>query len=317
MITFRASGAGYCIRQIVTAVLNPALTQPEEKVMPFLNMGHHFQAGVEQFLKSQAIGVHEAEKEVSWDASSGEWGWRGHVDGVLRPKELLEVKAVTRDRWEKLRDGKSWREMYPQYMGQATVYAAAAHAKLVRFLFINRDSSVMIGGIEKLDHPAYIFDESYIFRPTKKYFNQICVKHELAAELIQEGVVPEECDFPGWCFYCQAWGSKAPKKSMGRVYSIDDSEDAFDVCLRFRELNQKKKEVEAELKDAKDLVSQQLDTYEADGFTVEAGDDVFTINRTLIQMARADSAEVRAAIDRGEIHKSDSSYYKVSISQKR
>ena len=120
-LTFGASSAGYCIRAMVAAKREgPAVPHSDAAEEPFLDMGHRFQDSVIDFLRGH--GVRIAGVEAEGILVRDDYEVAGHVDGVLERSELLEVKAVTSDWFQKIVQADHWGEIYPQYKRQAWMY---------------------------------------------------------------------------------------------------------------------------------------------------------------------------------------------------
>lgn len=314
MLTFRASRAGHCTREIVLAELKPEVVEAPEAKIPFLEMGVKYQEKVTEILEEQEVLVTGIENTVIWKHPSGQWRFVGHIDGVIETGSLLEVKAITSGMYQKLLD-KPWMELYPGYVSQAQVYLAASGASRTKFIFANRDSMNMVGGLG-IKHDAYTFRKDMILRRNTKDFTSVILKHEKAFSLIKKEEAPEECDNLGWCFFCQQYGSKTKSKSSQvRTVSIEEGDEVFGVTQDYQRLSRKKKNLEAELKDCRDLVESGMRDLKADALSVEAPDGDFTLTRTEVSSVRPDKDEIKSAVERGEIHKVESSYYRLTLKE--
>jgi hypothetical protein len=119
------------------------------------------------------------------------------------------------------------------------------------FIYYNRDTSEMMGGLE-IEHDAYQYrPDLYEKRDPAKW---------------EDGEVPEGCDAEGYCFFCGATGSGLKRKRYKRIMLFEDD-------TGFSELIS----VAAALRGEKDRVLFWLDHYDnADELTLE---DAYSFKR--------------------------------------
>jgi hypothetical protein len=352
VIEFRASMAGACIRKLAlygAAPDDPAFTAPPNR-QRFLQAGHTIQAQLVDELRSTGEydlnpqGV-EAEGRVEYPELG--FALTGHVDGHLAiPEvgELLEVKAITKARYDKMIDAPDWRALYPQYVAPAQVYMHMPELVLpanvvggpfkakgpfyaTRMLFACRDSFNMLGGFD-VDNsvlPAYAYREDMIEVADKALYEKILERHAIAATYAEHGDVPDECDAEGWCFHCQTWGSLGTGPTKGRIIHIPHGEEGFDHAFnRAQDYTHHKMSVDAHGKESKRLRLEILAWMEeedpkAAGFDFECeegSNQLISIRRSEMRRTYPDKEAIAALVSAGEIGKTGSTSEQLRVTTK-
>lgn len=228
MIQFRASGAGNCTRQIVAQQLDPSLRVADEARRPFLDAGHFLQDAVEAFIEEQLPGELDLlMREAGGELLLNNWAITGHIDGRFHDGRLLEVKAIKANSFEKLQKTYHFADQYGHYVPQALMYQKMFDAPATHFVFYNRNTSEMMGSLN-IDHPVWTKRQDMFIEFDPGHYEALVEKFDRAAEYIEKGEMPSECDAEGYCWWCGAQGTtmkKATKKSVGLM--PDDDEYAY------------------------------------------------------------------------------------------
>lgn len=293
LLIFRASAAGSCSRKIAQMILDPESTEPDPSRQRFLTGGHYHQAQITRELREAGIEIQAVEAEGILRGLDG-IKIVGHIDGFLPEYgELLEVKAITDSRFSQLSDSDDWREVYPNYVPPAQVYghmdrwihtveslemapqdqfenAEPGDDVIVldgvplgelaplatRYIFINRDSSLALGGLE-LDIPSYVYRPDMRLEPDGDLLGETIAKYTKAAEAVRKGEAPRECDAVGWCFFCQQWGGRSPSgPKKGRVvYTDPDDRDGDEELTEMAAMAQEYVAVKERAKQDKSRIS--------------------------------------------------------------
>ena len=316
---FRASMAGGCTRQMVSSILNPGEGAPTLEKLPFLSMGHDFQAAAIRFIHENSdhriVGV-EAEGLYSTE----KFEVRGHVDGVVvnSRSTLLEVKAIKASNWEKLAAADDWRDVYGHYVPSAQVYMGMKDLSLydrgstdhwegphqqTYFFFINRDTSQMLGGL-KIDHPAYIHRKDMVEKYSVKKFKEVMARYSEAAELAAKEEMPEHCDKAGWCFFCQLFGAGTPSKAKDLVIYIDavdpDYESLVADAIEYEQIkvDEKRKTV---LRESLLAATAEIDA-NASRFDIDFGKEgTVRLSISEVRRSTADKDQVKQLVAAGKI----------------
>jgi len=236
VITFRASYSGNCIKGIVQMGLHP---QPET-FDPFLHAGHTLQQTVIQFLIENNIKLLTADlpNEMEGKYTHGDrWRLVGHVDGILSaPVGILEVKAIKDESFTKLLDTSDWRGMYGQYVSQSQAYMGfkeytgeGSSVKLSGpmgkcfFVFYNRNNGNIISPFP-ISHTKHTARQDLIEYRSPDIHQQIINKFDTAYDYIQKKELPE-CDYPGYCFFCERYNSHSTTPGAGRTLILDGNKN--------------------------------------------------------------------------------------------
>jgi len=218
MKTIRASSAASCFREIVAKRLDPEGTVPDKAKMPFLKDGHFFQASVTEFLQDRGVRVFNIEAEGKIDLPP-DVRITGHIDGALRPdQDLLEIKAIKNASFERLKASSDFREVYGHYTKQVQIYMGLTFKPALGFtplgtvfIFKNRDTGEMLGGLE-IAHPAYEFRPDMVEEKDDDALEFL--ENRFLDSLTYSKLPPKTaCDWDGpWCFFCRRRTSKGTSK---------------------------------------------------------------------------------------------------------
>jgi hypothetical protein len=241
----------YCVRQIVHDKLHGS--QIPEGRRPFLDMGHKAQEAVEDFMEKHLdpkagrllTSYREGETRLEFPGIDVV----GHVDGVIKtPKGmvLLEVKAIMDSNYKRLKKAGDMMTVYGHYAGQAQTYMGSdilAPTKKAMppilgpfdytvYVFVNRNTSEMMGGIP-IDHPAWTFREDMVLKRDPAWSARLLERLTVAKDALETGLLPEECDAPGYCYFCKGRGKGTKDTTRtGRAVTLDYDDDPDEDAYR-------------------------------------------------------------------------------------
>lgn len=349
--SFRLSQAGACMRSLVLSNLRPEENEPEPHRLPFLEIGHDFQDKALRRLQQDIPGIlwdgEEWGIEPYWigpDGSPGEeqdidWGGyrinSGHFDAAYeRGKwvDLLEVKALSVDWFNKLKAGQLWQEVYPSHWKQVNLYCShrrwtrlpPGHEKTladwgecrieenefkfsrIRMVYVNRSSFEILGGIPARNVQGYTYVPSMNVTPQKRVAKMEFARFAKAAEYVRRQEVPA-CDAAGWCFRCQAVGEVTSvdqprrKSSEGVAVSFDRPEEGLDgdveILEAYLDWDKKSKEAAARRDELKLQVQALFKQTKAGKIIAPSGE----IQRIVSQSVTKDSAVINDLVAAGKI----------------
>lgn len=201
MLTFRASSAGCCVRELAAGHLRPEwfIVSPEKE--KFLTQGHDYQTEAKKWLEERGLDLSHEEREVTLAGRDG-WGWVGHIDYELPDGSLLEIKSVTPAWFAKLRTAKDWRSLYPQYRGQIEVYLRGGGYEGGHILFWNRKNGEVLTDLDVPGRINATRRKDLQLKPDDSWFHHILERHDEAAEYVHLGRIPTFCDHDGHCWFC-------------------------------------------------------------------------------------------------------------------
>jgi hypothetical protein len=250
----------YCVRQIVHDKLYGSQIPDERR--PFLDMGHKAQEAVEDFMekhldpKAGTLLTKYRESEVRITFAGLEVV--GHVDGLIylagngignlfEPSYAhLEVKAIMDSNFKRLKKAGDMMTVYGHYAGQAQTYMNADYLvpedggtftlagpfDYTIYVFVNRNTSEMMGGIP-IDHPAWTYREDMVLKRDPAWKARLLERLTVAKEALESKTLPEECDAPGYCYFCKGRGKGTKDTTRtGRAVTLDFLDDLDEEAYR-------------------------------------------------------------------------------------
>jgi hypothetical protein len=197
----------------------------DEARRPFLDAGHYLQDHVEAFVQEQNgelnLDMREAEGLID---VGGRWEMTGHIDGMFLDSNLLEVKAIKANSFEKLAKTYDFRERYGHYIPQAQMYQRMFGSPGTHFVFYNRDTSEMMGSVD-ITHPAYTYRKDMYVPHDVALCDALMLKFNRVCEAIEAEELPDECDAEGYCYFCGTTGNAMAQRRHKRVGLMPDDDE--------------------------------------------------------------------------------------------
>lgn len=233
--TNRASSAGIeCHRRLLWQ-----RTRWQDAAMPDLGLQRAFDLGrmwepvIARWLEDGGIEIEQRQRDLSW----AQFQLTGHIDGIVRLRDLanqkavLEIKTTSRFSFEAIRRAESAaallmdRRSYVRgYVVQAALYALLLGLRLAFLLFVNKDNGETHTIEVSLDDDAVLAAAEAALKRLETVNAAIAEGRDLPAE-------PSEV-----CRSCPFLGACAPARDFGPGLNVIEDDDLAAMLSRREEL---------------------------------------------------------------------------------